>query len=136
MSGEYPLVLTHGDLSEENILANPETGEITGIVDWAEASIQPFGFSLYALDNILGYQDLKQGWVFHSTAELLRDEFWKKFSEQVVGGVSQADMELIRLARLAGLFLRYGLQNTPGREGEFRLGGDTSMQILGALVQG
>jgi hypothetical protein len=51
--GEYPMVLTHGDLNEKNILADPRTGKIRGIVDWAEASVQPFGFALYALDSLL-----------------------------------------------------------------------------------
>ncbi|EHK20834.1 uncharacterized protein TRIVIDRAFT_138728, partial [Trichoderma virens Gv29-8] len=52
--GKYPLVITHGDLNEMNILIDPETGEITGIVDWAEAGMLPFGFALYALDHLLG----------------------------------------------------------------------------------
>lgn len=134
-SGKYPLVVTHGDLSEMNILADPKTGEITGIIDWAEASIQPFGFALYALDNIIGYLT-PGGWVFHNNAGLLRDEFWRLFSE-MVGGVSQRDMELIRLARLAGLFLRYGLPHKPGRQGVLGVGvSKNTFQILRALVQG
>lgn len=47
-SGDYPLVITHGDLSEMNLLVDPLSGKITGIVDWAETSIQPFGFTLRA----------------------------------------------------------------------------------------
>ncbi|KAM3518327.1 hypothetical protein MY4038_010123 [Beauveria bassiana] len=60
-SGDYPLVLTHGDLNEMNILVDPASGKITGVVDWAEASVQPFGFALYALDNTLGYMG-PSGW--------------------------------------------------------------------------
>lgn len=135
-SGEYPLVITHGDLSEMNILANPSTGEITGIVDWAEAGILPFGFALYALDNILGYSTLT-GYVFNSTAKPLRDEFWRMFSE-LVGGVSPSNMQLIQLARLAGLFLRYGIPYRPGRKGVVGVGGLNSISIhkLDALTQG
>lgn len=41
-----PFVLSHGDLNMMNLLVNPKTGNITGIVDWAEARILPFGFAL------------------------------------------------------------------------------------------
>ncbi|KAK8038418.1 hypothetical protein PG994_015185 [Apiospora phragmitis] len=91
-SGEYPLVVTHGDLSEKNILADPKTGEITGIIDWAEASIQPFGFALYALDSILGYLS-PNGWVFYDTADELRHEFWLVFYN-LVGVLSQTEKHL------------------------------------------
>jgi hypothetical protein len=133
-SGEYPLVLTHGDLSERNILVNPETGEITGIIDWAEAGIRPFGFALYALDSIVGYLTPDR-WVFHESAEHLRSEFWSVFC-QLVGGVSPREMELIQLARLAGLFLRYGIPYKPGRKGVVGIGNakDTAFRILDALI--
>ena len=128
------MVITHGDLSQMNILADPRTGEITGIIDWAEAGIQPFGFALYSLDNILGYLTLN-GWVVHSSAEYLRDEFWKTFCK-LVGGVSQSEMKLIQLARLAGLFLRYGIPYRPGRKGVVGIGGtkNASLKILEALI--
>jgi hypothetical protein len=133
-SGEYPLVLTHGDLSERNILANPETGEITGVIDWAEAGIRPFGFALYALDSMLGCLT-PDGWVFYRSPEHLRSEFWNVFC-QLVGGVSARERELIQLARLAGLFLRYGIPYKPGRKGVVGVGGtkNTSLRILDALI--
>ena len=31
------------------------TGQITGIIDWAEAEVLPFGLALYGLENLLGY---------------------------------------------------------------------------------
>ena len=37
----YPLVLTHSDLCELNIIVDPETGHINGIIDWANAKILP-----------------------------------------------------------------------------------------------
>lgn len=49
-----PFVLSHGDLNVMNLLINTETGNITGIVDWAESRILPFGFALYGLENVLG----------------------------------------------------------------------------------
>ncbi|KAK7414965.1 hypothetical protein QQZ08_012467 [Neonectria magnoliae] len=105
-SGEHPVVLTHGDLNEMNILVDPASGKITGVVDWAEASFQPFGFALYALDNALGSMG-PNGWEYFDNAGYLRDEFWSTFS-RLVGGLSESRMESIRLARVAGLLIRYG----------------------------
>ncbi|RMI95611.1 hypothetical protein CDV36_016389, partial [Fusarium kuroshium] len=105
-SGEHPVALTHGDLNEMNILVDPASGKITGVVDWAEASFQPFGFALYALDNALGSMG-PSGWEYFDNADYLRDEFWSTFSK-LVGGLSESSMESIRLARVAGLLIRYG----------------------------
>ena len=135
-SGEYPLVLTHGDLSEMNMLANPETGEIKGIIDWAEAGILPFGFALYALDHILGYLSL-DGWVVYDHAEQLRAEFWRVFRE-LVGELSQREVELIQLARLAGVCLRYGIPYKPGCKGVVGIGpkegSESSFAMLDAFI--
>lgn len=53
-SGAFPFVLNHGDFNEVNLLINSKTGNVTGVIDWAEASVLPFGFSLYGLENIFG----------------------------------------------------------------------------------
>ncbi|KAI1979099.1 hypothetical protein LOZ53_000367 [Ophidiomyces ophidiicola] len=53
----YPQVLTHGDLNARNTLVMPVTGQISGLVDWAEASILPFGMGLYGLKIMLGNMD-------------------------------------------------------------------------------
>ncbi|KAH6630543.1 hypothetical protein B0J18DRAFT_421463 [Chaetomium sp. MPI-SDFR-AT-0129] len=106
-SGDHPVVLTHGDLNEMNILADPLTGKITGVVDWAEASFQPFGFALYSLDNCLGNMG-PDGWEYFDNADQLRKGFWDTF-EKLVGRLSESVMESIRLARVAGLFIRYGI---------------------------
>ncbi|RMJ09164.1 hypothetical protein CDV36_011198 [Fusarium kuroshium] len=42
----YPMVLQHDDLLENNIHVDEATGHITGIIDWADAKIAPFGVSL------------------------------------------------------------------------------------------
>ena len=39
LNNAYPMVLTHSDIDEMNVLVNPSSGEITGIVDWPRASI-------------------------------------------------------------------------------------------------
>ena len=102
----YPLVLSHDDLCEMNIFVNPNTGHITGIIDWSEARILPFGISLWGFENILGYMD-SQGWHYYNNHRKLENLFWQTF-EEIVGGVSEADRQVIRVARMAGFFLRYG----------------------------
>ncbi|KAK9847709.1 hypothetical protein MYU51_018331 [Penicillium brevicompactum] len=103
--GALPFVLCHGDLCEMNMLIDPTTGEITGIVDWAEARILPFGFSLWGFENVLGYMDSK-GWHYYDNRGELESLFWKIFREEakILAG---DDLNLFQLARAAGLFCRY-----------------------------
>lgn len=105
LNESYPAVLTHSDLNEMNILVDPSTGEVTGVVDWAGASILPFGFTLYALENALGSMDAN-GWKWFDNANDLRGAFWKAFMKQT--GPSEPQMELIKLAAKAGILIRYG----------------------------
>jgi hypothetical protein len=74
-----------------NILVDPNTGHITGVVDWAEAGILPFGISLWGFENALGYMD-SQGRHYYSYHCALMDLFWQTF-ERAVGGVSNADKQ-------------------------------------------
>ena len=90
-----------------NILINPETGHVTGIVDWAEARILPFGFSLWGLENILGYMD-SEGWHYYDNRDELEGLFWQTFCTEI-NNATENDLQLIRAARMAGLFCRYGL---------------------------
>ncbi|KAI1428892.1 hypothetical protein F5Y12DRAFT_730453 [Xylaria sp. FL1777] len=105
-SETFPLVLSHQDLCEMNILIHPETGSITGIVDWAEARILPFGFSLWGFENILGYMN-SAGWHYYDNRRELEDVFWRTFLTEA-DNPSDDDLRLIRVARMAGLFCRYG----------------------------
>lgn len=89
-----------------NILVDPENGNITGVVDWAEASILPFGFTLFALENALGSM-YASGWKYLDNSDYLRREFWGVLRD-LVGGVSDYEMEVIQVARMAGIFIRYG----------------------------
>ncbi|GAB0139111.1 hypothetical protein EsDP_00007326 [Epichloe bromicola] len=114
-ASSYPMVLNHGDLSELNVLVDPLTGRLTGVIDWAEAKICPFGISLWGLENILGTMN-SQGWRYHLHHCALRAQFWRTF-EEAVGGVSEDERQAIQIARMAGLFLRYGfIWKDGGRE--------------------
>lgn len=115
-----------------NMLADSETGEITGIIDWAEAGILPFGFALYVLDHILGYLSL-DGWVVYDHAEQLRAEFWRVF-RGLVGELSQHEVELIQLARLAGVCLRYGTAYALGCKGVVEIGPKEGLESPFAML--
>ena len=79
-SDALPFVLSHGDLNVMNLLINPETGNITGIADWAESRILPFGFALYGLENILGQMD-SEGWHYNGHYRELESLFWEILRE-------------------------------------------------------
>ena len=89
-----------------NIFVDPNTRHITGIIDWAEARILLFGISLWGFESMLGYMD-SQGWHYYNNHHKLENLFWQTF-EETVGGVSEAHRQAIRVARMAGFFLRYG----------------------------
>ncbi|KAH9211813.1 hypothetical protein DL95DRAFT_369184 [Leptodontidium sp. 2 PMI_412] len=104
----YPMVLQHDDLLENNIHVDEATGHITGIVDWADAMIAPFGVSLASMEVVLGIQT-RTNWHFHPNHNSLRELFWKTFY-QVTGHISKDDRGSIEVARLFGLFREYGLE--------------------------
>lgn len=97
-----------------NILVDPHTGHITGVVDWCDASIQPFGFALYALENALGSMGPK-GWKWFDDAEDLREAFWRAFREQT--GLTEHQERTVRLAGRAGILIRYGTAYDSGFSG-------------------
>lgn len=105
-SGRLPFVISHGDLCEMNILVNHTTGNITGILDWAEARVLPFGFALWGLENFLGWMD-SGGWHYYDCQHELEELFWKTFQEEA-RGLTSTMLELVKKARMAGLLCRYG----------------------------
>ena len=90
-----------------NILINAESGRVTGVVDWAEARILSFAFSLWGLENILGYMD-SEGWHYYDNHDELEGLFWQTFCTEA-NNATHDDLQLIRVARMAGLFCCYGL---------------------------
>ncbi|KAK1240728.1 hypothetical protein MKX07_006161 [Trichoderma sp. CBMAI-0711] len=69
--------LTHGDLLPANILVNPRTGRLTGLIDWAEAEWLPFGMALYGIEEVLGeVVDASQKFEYYSDHRDLRQLFW------------------------------------------------------------
>lgn len=129
---DLPFVVSHGDLNETNIIVN-KTGEITGIVGWAEAGILPFGISLWALEGILGWMD-SEGWHYHDNAGLLRAEFWRVF-EAEVGSMDEQTRESIGISRMAGLFLRHAFKRG-GPDGRAVADTDFALRYANSLCTG
>ncbi|KAJ5746119.1 hypothetical protein N7520_011301 [Penicillium odoratum] len=105
-SRALPIVLSHRDLNMMNLLTNSVTGLITGIVDWAESRVLPFGFALYGLENHFGWMD-SEGCHYYDRHRERERVFWETFREEA-HNFSDTDMYLVRAARMAGLFYQYG----------------------------
>ncbi|KAK8076295.1 hypothetical protein PG994_003567 [Apiospora phragmitis] len=74
----YPQVLSHMDLSETNVLVDEESFDISGVIDWSQASVQPFGFELWALRRMLGVMS-GPGWHDYSSRGVSESAFWDEF---------------------------------------------------------
>jgi hypothetical protein len=116
----YPIVINHGDLLENNIHVDAETGRLTGIVDWRDAKIAPFATQLWGLENILGIRG-STCMRFHPSHVELRGVFWETFYN-AIGDVPEDVREAIRTARMIGIFLANGdFGNFPSEEKEREL---------------
>lgn len=102
------MAFQHDDLLENNIHVDNATGHITGIVDWSDAMIAPFGVSLGGLETILGIQT-RTSWHLHPNHLSLRERFWDIFYREI-GNISEEDRLSIQVARLFGLFRAHGFE--------------------------
>ncbi|CUA78004.1 Pc22g21300 [Rhizoctonia solani] len=122
----WPMVPNHIDLLENNIHVDTLTGHITGICDWKDAVISPFGMSLGGLETMLGFATFSRGWRYHTNQQELRDLFWETFYQEI-GGASEEQKKLIEVAVLVGLFLGHGFERkdeiakVPASEGHHEL---------------
>ncbi|KOS22447.1 hypothetical protein ESCO_001661 [Escovopsis weberi] len=73
-----PWCLTHGDLVAGNVMVDPATGHLTGLVDWAEAEWLPFGVALYGVEEVLGGAGEGPGFAYCAGHEELRRHFWDR----------------------------------------------------------
>ena len=67
-----PMVLLHRDFG---IMVDGMSCHLTGIIDWAEAEICPFGQNLHSLQALTGALQLKNGWRRYVGYEVLQDTF-------------------------------------------------------------
>jgi hypothetical protein len=111
----YPMVINHWDLLENNIHVDVQTGRLTGIADWRDAKVGPFAMQLWGLENILGVRR-SASMCFHPQHVQLRRLFWQKLYEEI-GDVSEDVRDTIQAARMVGIFFANGdVGNFPTEE--------------------
>ncbi|KAK0723391.1 hypothetical protein B0T26DRAFT_644313 [Lasiosphaeria miniovina] len=139
-ANNWPLVPNHGDLLENNIHVDARTGALTGVCDWADTQIGPFGMSVGEIENLLGIpkaankQTARNEHAYHANHGELRALFYDEL-HRAIGGASPHDRERIEDARLLGLFFMYGWRfdgdgnQLPARED------DASLHHLDAVLR-
>lgn len=91
-----------------NILVDPDTGHLTGIVDWADAGIEPFGMALWGLEDVLGCSG-RGGWAyFEVDTSHSRSLFRRAFFAGIGEHLSDQTCTAIDQVRTLGVLLRYG----------------------------
>lgn len=105
-TGNYPMVINHWDLLENNIHVDVQTGHLTGIVDWRDAKVGPFATQLWGLENILRIRKTT-GMCFYSQHIEMRRLFWQTLYQKI-GDVSEDVQDAIQTARMVGIFLANG----------------------------
>ncbi|KAL5408472.1 hypothetical protein PMIN03_006554 [Paraphaeosphaeria minitans] len=112
---DYPVVLNHGDMIPSNILVDEETWAVSGLVDWAEAEMLPFGTCLYGLEYLLGgfepmFSVDRTGteplWRYRQGSDLLRGRFWQTLKEE--RPKIEESIEELQCMRDVGVLLWFG----------------------------
>jgi hypothetical protein len=112
---QLPWTLTHGDFISSNVLVRPDTGEIMGLLDWAEAEWLPFGVGLYGLEELLG-EEVDGRFRYLSDSGELRAIFWEELLSSVPElGRSPRTLEAVKQAHILGILLWHGIAFDDGR---------------------
>ena len=80
-----------------------EVCHFTGVVDWAEAEIRPFGMNLHSIQFLTGEIHLRKGLIPYHDCHTLADAFWSTFTREL--SVSEDTVRTIKTARTIGLLL-------------------------------
>jgi hypothetical protein len=103
-----PWVLSHGDIVPGNIMVEPASGSLLGLVDWAEAEFLPFGVCLYGLEELLG-EITATGFRYYADASDLRNIFWDAIIAEIPELRQVHVLEAVTIARDLGVLLWYGI---------------------------
>ena len=105
-----PVVLLHNDFGTSNIMVDSISCHLTGVVDWAEAGVGPFGQNLHTLHFLMGTMHLKNGWRRYEDYAVLQSTFGSVFQDKL-GDLPPETMKTIKAARIMGLLRSYGFTN-------------------------
>jgi hypothetical protein len=103
-----PMVLAHKDLGDLNMLVHPNTCRLLGVVDWAEAKMEPFGVNFYAVENLMGKFHFLDGFSRYPNYDTLYGTFWQTLKAEISPDLGDADIRAIRSAMLLGFLLDRG----------------------------
>lgn len=103
-----PIVLAHKDFGDSNMLVDPETCHLLGVIDWAEARLEPFGVNLHAVEKLMTKFHLRNGASRYSDYDTLYDAFWQTLKAEIGPDLSDATVGRIRSAMLLGFLLESG----------------------------
>jgi hypothetical protein len=114
LAQDMPWCLTHGDAVPTNVMVDTTTGQLVGLIDWAEGEWLPFGVGLYGLEEMLGEEssDGRGVFAYYTDHEELRHAFWYTFLAHA--GLapwvfSSQWMQDVRLCRKLGILLWRGI---------------------------
>ncbi|KAH9907239.1 hypothetical protein F4778DRAFT_721139 [Xylariomycetidae sp. FL2044] len=116
-SPNHPHVLTHGNIDPTNLLVDPETFDIRGIVGWSSARIAPFGLELTALRRVCGTMVDGERWVDFQQRDVLEQRFWDEFFDRTDIRDDAEQKRVRRVAEIAatlGTILEYAFRRTMG----------------------
>ncbi|KAI9891264.1 MAG: hypothetical protein M1814_002954 [Vezdaea aestivalis] len=102
-----PMVLVHCDFGSCNIMVDETSCRLTGVIDWAEADVCPFGQNLHSIQAITGALNLKNGWRRYDDYKALQTLFWSNLQDEV-GGLSAETTKTVKTARIIGLLRSRG----------------------------
>jgi len=134
-----PMVLLHRDLTSSNIMVDEDTCHLVSVIDWAEAEVCPFGLNLDTLEMLTGKLHRRDGWIRYEDHAALHTGFWDAFSREV-GGLSEQQIKLIKIARMLGLLLSRGFtsrladQPKPVPIGDDETGRYNTLSLDGFLI--
>lgn len=110
-----PHVPQHADLCDTNILVEPESGKITGVLDWSDAQVLPFGLNLHAVEAFTVHLNLDPEGLESSDHKAMQTVFWETLGKEV-GSLSEEAIRTIKKASALGVLMGWGFAG----EGEER----------------
>ena len=107
-----------------NILVDPDSDHLTGVVDWADACIKPFGKALWGLESVLGCHDETGYSYFGGDASRSRKLFREVLLNEIKAPYPVEAQRAIDEVRTLGILLRWGYH---WEDGLLKPTSDTSM---------
>jgi hypothetical protein len=103
-----PVVLAHKDFGDFNILVDTDSCHLLGVIDWAEAKLEPFGVNLSAVEKLMTKFHLRNGASRYPDYDTLFDAFWQTLKAETGPDLGNATVDVIRSAMLLGVLLEHG----------------------------